>query len=303
MRPAWTPEREVSAEMARALIEEQFSTLAPARVQLAGTGWDNTAFYVNDTLIFRFPRRQIAVGCLEAETRLMPALGSRLPLPVPQHAFVARPTEAFPWLFSGYPRIPGRTACGANLDDDQRLAAAGPLGRFLAALHAIPTAEAARLGAGPDIIGRLNPARYLPRTRDRLQQLAGSVIDDTRPLVALLDSAPSAYTARADTLVHGDLYTRHLLVDDENRLAGVIDWGDTHLGDAAADLAVAHTFLPPAAHAAFRESYGPVDDAVWAIARLRGLWHTIAVLAFAVDVGDADLVRESRRALQHLAAA
>ena len=78
-----------------------------------------------------------------------------------------------------------------------------------------------------------------------------------------------------------DLYARHLLVDDDGGLASVIDWGDVHLGDRAVDLAIAHTFLPPVVHEAFRNAYGPVDDTTWSIARLRALWHTLTVL----DVG------------------
>jgi aminoglycoside phosphotransferase (APT) family kinase protein len=302
MAQAWSAECVVSAELARSLIEAQFPDLAPARVEPVGAGWDNTAFRVNGAHVFRFPRRRFAVPFLEAETRVMPALAPRLPLPVPAPAFIGRPTDAYPWPFTGYPLIPGRTACAADLDHGQRVAAAAPLGRFLAALHGVPAAAAARAGAGPDPIARLDLARYLPRAREALDQLAyRGVVGDARPFTAILDAAPAAYAARADTLVHGDLYVRHLLVDQQNRLAGVIDWGDVHLGDPAADLMVAHTFLPAAAHAAFRQAYGPVAEGTWRAARLRGLWHTLFVLAYGNDTGDADLVREGQRALRHLA--
>ena len=40
----------------------------------------------------------------------------------------------------------------------------------------------------------------------------------------------------APVFVHGDLYSRHLLVDDAGRPCGVIDWGDCHVGDPAVDL-------------------------------------------------------------------
>jgi len=70
-QPAWTAEEEVSAELAARLIEAQFPALAPARVALLGVGWDNTAYRVNDALVFRFPRREIAVPLLETECRLL----------------------------------------------------------------------------------------------------------------------------------------------------------------------------------------------------------------------------------------
>ena len=42
----------------------------------------------------------------------------------------------------------------------------------------------------------------------------------------------------------GDLYVRHLLLNELCELTGVIDWGDVHLGDPAVDLMIAYSFLP-----------------------------------------------------------
>jgi aminoglycoside phosphotransferase (APT) family kinase protein len=80
----------------------------------------------------------------------------------------------------------------------------------------------------------------------------------------------------------------------------VIDWGDIHLGDPAGDLAIAPGFLPPTAHAPFRQAYGLVDADTWQVARLRALWHSLTVLVYGDEVGDADLVREGHVALGYL---
>lgn len=45
-------------------------------------------------------------------------------------------------------------------------------------------------------------------------------------------------------MVHGDFYFRNFLICNNLRLAGVIDFGDMHLGHRAVDLAVAYTFVP-----------------------------------------------------------
>jgi aminoglycoside phosphotransferase (APT) family kinase protein len=302
MSHAWSAELVVSSALAQSLIETQFPQLVPVKAESIGAGFDNTAFCVNSAHIFRFPRRHFAVQFLGAETRLMPVLSPRLPLPVPRPMFVGHLTDAYPWPFAGYQMLPGRTACSATLDDDQRAAMARPLARFFAALHAIPVADVTRYGAGPDTIARLDLVRRVPRARENLAQLAERrLVEDVDPFMTILDSAPANYAPATDTLVHGDLYARHLLIDVDGRLAGVIDWGDVHLGDRAVDLAIAHTFLPPMAREAFRNAYGPVDDLTWSIARLRALWHTLTVLAYASDVGDADLMREGQVALRHLA--
>ena len=150
MSESWSAEFVVSADLARSLIEAQFPAFAPARVELLGAGWDNTVFRVNKTHVFRFPRRELAVGGLLAETRVLPAIAARLPLAVPQPRFVGHSADGYPWPFAGYAMLPGRTAAAAALNDEQRAAAVPVLAQFLVVLHGIPAAEAAAYGAGPD---------------------------------------------------------------------------------------------------------------------------------------------------------
>jgi aminoglycoside phosphotransferase (APT) family kinase protein len=304
MDRVWSAEFVVGADLARSLIEAQFPTLAPASVVPTGVGWDNTAFLVNDAFVFRFPRRGIAAPLIEAEARLLPAVAPGLPLAVPRPGFIGRPTEAYPYPFAGHVLVPGRTACAAALGDGPRSAFARPLGAFLAALHAFPAADAARCGAGHDTIRRLDLGYRLPKAREALETLSRRrLVRDARPFEAILDAAPGDFTSRSDVLVHGDLYARHLLVDDDGRPSGVIDWGDIHLGDPAVDLAIAHSFLPPTAHAPFRQAYGLVDADTWQVARLRALWHSMTVLVYGDEVGDAALVREGHVALGYLSRA
>jgi aminoglycoside phosphotransferase (APT) family kinase protein len=305
MSQPWAAERVVTADLAGALIETQFPALAPVRVETFGAGWDNTAYLVNGGYVFRFPRREFVVPFLASETRLLPVLAPLLPLPVPRPIFVGQPTKEFPWLFAGYTLLPGRTACGAALNETERVTIAEELGSFLAVLHSAPVGDAARNhGAGPDPINRLNPTLAIPKARALLNALAGrGLIDNAKQLSAIIDASAPGYVPRTDTLVHGDLYARHLLVDGQNRLAGVIDWGDVHLGDPALDLTIALTYLPPAARAMFVRAYGPVTEETWRVARFRGLRHTLHVLDYAHSVADADLMRESRLALRHMALA
>ena len=259
--PPWTAERTVSRDLARDLIEDQFPELAPARVESPSEGWDNVAYQVNATWVFRFPRRTIAVDLLRTEVTVLPMIAPRLPLPVPVPLFVGEPEERFPWPFAGYRRLAGRTACRADLDDEQRSRAAEPLARFLRALHSIPAEEAARAGAGPDTLARMDVQLRRGMLTDRLDTLrAKGLIDDVRPWREIAEAMPAGLPPGGPALVHGDLYARHILVDDECVPCGVIDWGDVHLGEPALDLSIAHGFLPPAARGAFREAYGPIDD-------------------------------------------
>jgi len=301
MQRPWTAEIEVSADLAQALIESQFAELAPIHIEPLGVGWDNTAYRVNGEYVFRFPRRQIAIELILTETRLLPLAAPRLPLPVPLPEFVGQPTEHYPWPFSGYRMLAGRTACAAGLDERQRTAAAEPLARFLAALHAIDADEAAARGAGPDNFGRLVAQRRVPLLQERLQHLAqAGLIGEPQVWLAILAAAPSGPRGARPVLVHGDLYVRHLLVDQRGRLSGVIDWGDLHLNSPALDLAIAHTFLPASAHEQFRRAYGLIDEETWRLARFRALDEAITLVTFGHETGDADLLREGQWAFAQL---
>jgi aminoglycoside phosphotransferase (APT) family kinase protein len=299
--PPWTAEWIVDAETARRVLEAQFPSLAPVTLAPFGVGWDNTAYLVNRSIVVRFPRRAIALPLLETEAKLLPRLGPRLPLPIPTPSLWGRASDELPGPFLGYPMLPGRTACRAALDDGARVRLAAALGGFLRALHAIPVNEAIAWGAGPDTIGRADVALRAPRARAALARLSDAELPAARhQIAAVIDEAAAAPVAARRALLHGDLYARHLLVDGDARLCGVIDWGDVHVGHPGVDLAIACGFLPPAARDAFVEGYGehPTAD-TWRLARLRAVYHGFAVLDYGRASGDSDLAREGAVAVRN----
>ncbi len=307
MNHPWSPDHAVSEAQARALIEAQFPALVPVGATPFGAGWDNTVFLVNEIYVFRFPRREIAVACMEAEIRVLPGLVGRLPLAIPVPTFVGQPQDTFPWPFAGYRLIEGRIVPSVRLDETQRDAAAEPLARFLAALHAITAQQAAQLGAEPDTIGRLDLHKRVPRAREHLEKVSHlGLVDESASLETVLDEtvhwleAHRASSPVAPSLVHGDFDSRHLLVDGQGEPCGVIDWGDVHVGDPAVDLAIAHSFLPPSARETFRSAYGPIDDRTWRLAGFRALYQALLLIIYSHDIGDDDVLRESLRALRYV---
>src|SRR5262249_6861796 len=152
------------------------------------------------------------------------------------------------------------------------------------ALHSMPSDAARMHGAPEDTLQRLDTNRRRTRTDERLHYLVREGhIKDRTPIDALLDALPVIENPKSDAVVHGDLHSSQMLVDETNALSGVIDWGDVHVGDPAVDFAGVHAVLPKAAHQKFLEAYGPVDPTTWAAAKGRALWHTIAVFAQAAD--------------------
>lgn len=291
MTRAWSPEQVVPPALARELIAGQFPELGGLPVEPLGVGWDNTAYLVGGRLVFRFPRRAVAVELIGVEARVLPRIAPRLPLAVPLPRWLGRPDRGYPWPFSGYERLPGRAAGDAGLDAVRRQRAAPHLGRFLAALHGV---DREGLDLPGDAIARADMTGRTAGMLERVEALAAAaLVPDPDGLRRLVRELPAKPPPSAPRLCHGDLYARHLLVDGAGLPSGVIDWGDVHAGHPAVDLAIAHGFLPPEARPAFLEAYGPVDAGAWAFARLRALWYATVLMLYAHEVGDAPLLREA----------
>ncbi len=301
MQEPWKPEQLVSESQALELIQEQFPELNATHISFLGAGWDNTAYLVENKWIFRFPRRQISVPLLEAEVAILPLLAQKLPLPIPTPIYIGKASQSFLWPFAGYCIVPGITACSANLSEEERTALAIPIANFLKELHAIPSSILSGVLIHGDNLGRINPRSIIERvTRvfDDLENLG--LLENRDILEAILKEGSDLPTPKLSNLVHGDFYARHLLLDNNHQLAGIIDWGDIHIGNAAIDLAIAHCFLPREAHAAFKQAYGPISDQTWQLAKLRAIYSSAYITLFGHQKPEPDLLREGLRALRQI---
>ena len=299
MEQPWNAEFDVDTGLARSLIRACFPEIAADTVEPLGAGWDNSAFLVDRRVVVRFPRKASAAGLIATEMRTLGALAPHLPLAVPEPILQASMGPGFPWPFAGYALLPGRTACGAALSDEARRALAPALGRFLRRLHDV---DPSGLSLPPDTLRRLSLDRRRDELGDRLGVLeARSVIDGASPWLDAFDGlGPDVPPIEGDAVVHGDLYARHLLVDDAGVPTGVIDWGDLHRGAPAVDLMVMFALLPARARDAFLDAYGPVHERDLRLARRRALLHAATFTWFGVEADDIDLVTEGRRALRHV---
>lgn len=300
----WKPERRVPPGLARKLLENQFPELTPLKLVSLGKGWDNAAYFVNETWVFRFPQRKSAVKLIVTESRVLPRIAAQLPLPIPVPELIGTPSDDYPWPFAGHRYLWGRTACVAEASAACRLRSAPELGGFLRTLHGIPTDTATARHAERDGLGRLDPKGKGDGVMERLSALKGKgFVDDLAPWAAIVERACSVELQPKECLVHGDLYARHLLLNESEELSGVIDWGDVHRGHPAVDLAIAWSFLPADARPAFRRAYGPIDESGWIMARYRALHTASHLILYGLDTSDQSLVTEGRKALEHISSA
>lgn len=299
MTHQWTAEEVLEAPLALELIREQFPGLGLSKIRLLGAGWDNTAFIVDEDLIFRFPRREISVSLLETEWSLLPKLALRLPLPIPNPKWRGSPTSRFPWPFIGYQMLTGCTACYANLSEEERGRLAEPIANFLVNLHATPPSIVSECQIAGDNHSRIDWKILIPTIIKNIEDLSLlNLLENRTKLELLIESLYDLRPPMNSVVVHGDFYVRHILINESHNLVGVIDWGDIHVGDPAIDLAIAHSFLPKIAHANFRKAYGVISEETWSLALLRAIHSSILLILYGHHSKDPVILREGLRTLK-----
>jgi aminoglycoside phosphotransferase (APT) family kinase protein len=296
MANSWDPERVVSMEAARELIERQFPELAPATISPLGEGYDNTVYLVNARYVFRFPRRQIAVDLLCAEGRLLPKLANRLPLPISIPLFFGAPNDLYPWPFLGYELVRGKLP--VILTHEERTCSAADWARFLRALHDFPAEEAAALGVPDDVLGRLDIGKRKMALLERVDQMETlNLYASAGKLRRYVEKTSPIPLSEKRCLVHGDLHTRNIVIDQRHKVSGVIDWGDVHIGDPAVDLSIVYSFLPSSARAKFFSIYGEVSGATKALAKWKAVFTTVSLLIYGHDQRNPDIVEGCKQSL------
>jgi aminoglycoside phosphotransferase (APT) family kinase protein len=113
------------------------------------------------------------------------------------------------------------------------------------------------------------------QTRATLGDVDGTV--DTRGALAVWEAALTARHEAPPVWAHGDVTGANLLVRD-GRLAGVLDFGCSAVGDPACDLTIAWTFFAGESRVRFKGSV-PVEESAWARARGWALWKALLHLA------------------------
>ena len=259
--------------------------LAADDVRIVAAGWDNTVVLVDDDWVFRFPRREIALPGIDREIALLPRLAPQLslPIPVPEHVGVYGEP---PWRFWGARHLPGTEL---KVADQVGIEVGRSLGRFVAELHALP----AHSSLPVDPFGRADAVSRAVRARDVLADLRAHQLDglDDPAVEQVLAAGAAAGPPPGETVLsHGDLYSRHVLVDEHGATAAIIDWGDLCKAPRSVDLSIAYSALTGPSRESFFAEYGPIDDDTELRARVMAIFSTASVAAYAHELDDDNLL-------------
>lgn len=284
----WEPDIELSLDRAHAIIGTRFPAYSHKTPRKLGEGWDNLCFVYPDGMVFRMPTRAPGAALVGTETAVLPVLNASLPLPVPAVEFIGEPGEDYPYSFFGYRQLPGQTADRCAWTDAERTANVETLAHFLSALHSLPVNQTPFAELPDDRLFRKDPATQVQRIERRLEELSEHDLPVNPGQLRgwAKERADSAKPSPRLAVVHGDLYPRHLLVEN-GHVTGVIDWGDVHRGHPAIDLSLAYTFVPVKDRARFFELYGlTITEDDDRLAQLRAAMYGTALLAYGLDVRD-----------------
>lgn len=302
----WEPERAISLDEALRLVRSQFPDLGFLQARILAAGWDNTVVQLDDEWVFRFPRRSIALPGIEREISWLPWISEQVELPVPVPTFIGD--------YDGWPFWGGRLLVGRELAHSpgvDRVPVAAVVGRFLAALHATELPAAGTYEMLPvDPFGRADSASRAGKAREVLAELIDlGLWEDDWATNAILDAGSRLGPVTGEpVLSHGDLYSRHILVeqslveqslvDTAGHVSGIIDWGDLCMAVPAVDLAIAYSGFTGAARAALSQAYGPVDDETELRARTFAIFSAASVAHYAHDMQDDVLLAEALAGLE-----
>lgn len=224
-------------------------------------GWDNHVSLVDGRWVERTPRRPDGIPRLRCEAALLPWLAPKLPLPVPVPEIVSEDP-----LTVRHAYLPGGPCPGTSP------AHGVAIGDFLRTLHAVDPDQAVRHQARDATSSHAEVVVTVERmAHDVLPLLPAEVVPAGRALLTRM-AAPPPRTS----VIHGDLGPEHIRVLDE-RVTGIIDWGDSCIGDPALDLAWTAVGSDPGFGEAVLAAYQPDDELV---ERARdwhqlGPWHEV----------------------------
>ena len=285
----------IDAALARRLIDSQFPHWSGLPiVPVEHDGWDNCSFRLGSELTVRLPSGSWYALQVEKEQRWLPLLAPQVPLPIPAPVAQGAPGCGFPFPWSVYRWLDGELATRARIADLTAFAA--DLAGFLAALGRADASGGPEPGQHNFFRG--GPlATYEQETFDALDALGGEV--PRGELERVWADAMATAWGRDPVWLHGDVATGNLLVRD-GRLAAVLDFGSSGVGDPACDTVIAWTFLSGASRNRFRAELG-VDAGTWSRGRGWALWKALITLVGHLERNSPDAAPARRDIEQVLA--
>jgi aminoglycoside 2''-phosphotransferase len=208
-----------------------------------GEGQFNDIVFINDDLIFRFPRYEENIRDFLREIEVLEKLQGHLSLPIPDPVYACSETRSVGSTFMGYKLLQGeplfRNVLNNITDESTLEVLAHQLADFLYGLHRLSTAA---LGLDLPLNDALAQSRtfysdvekyLLPLMRPEARIAVTKHFEDYFNESSLQEYEP--------VMIHGDFGGSNILFDGD-RISGIIDFSFAGLDDPARDIAAVSTY-------------------------------------------------------------
>lgn len=258
----------ININIAQRLIYEQFPEYKNLIIkEVEEQGHDNRTYRLGNDLLIRLPTDSHYALKVPKEQELLPQLGKYLSINIPTPVKMGKPSKSFPYPFSIYKWLDGKSINLLNLNTQELCVLAYDLAQFLKELQKI------NLVSGPKP-GQHNWWRgdhisiYSKNAESQIKMLSDFI--DTSKALNLLKEACATKWEKDPVWIHGDFAIGNMLAQN-NKLAGIIDFGGMAIGDPACDLVIAWTYLSDDARILFINEMD-MDDQTWLRSKAWALW-------------------------------
>jgi aminoglycoside phosphotransferase (APT) family kinase protein len=239
-----------------ALIHDNFPDLRWQDYRVNNEGWDHEVVILDNEVVFRFPNDDDYRDALRTEIDVLKLLKPLSSVAIPDYTYIPKTVA-----FAGYPMIPGEVLSKKafdSLSELDRLDIAKQLAGLLSTMHTL-------IRNGYDVSAV--PLSYVKEDQQAIKQLAaqhfGAVLsvserDTVQKILADVDALLTRQLP--EVLIHGDVYSNHLLWDSKTNVLGLIDFSDMTRGDPAIDFAELYEYGSSFVRAVYDQYTGLKDD-------------------------------------------
>lgn len=264
----------INVDLAKKLINKQFPEFNELPIRkVASMGEDNYIYHVGDRMLIRIPRHGQYAAQAMTEQKWLPLLAPHLSVQIPKPVASGTSSIEYHWNFSIYEWITGDSLNTFSVHKVDYESLTKSIGGFLKELHSIdtqngPVAAIRNFWKGGDL------SVY---TRETTNAISCLINDEDEPkALKIWEEALQSSWQKEPVWIHGDLNAENIIMEN-NKLKGIIDWGNMGIGDPACDLVITWTFLP-AKYRHFFKSLVGLDTATWQRAKGWALWKALTTL-------------------------
>ncbi|MCY4657208.1 MAG: phosphotransferase [Gammaproteobacteria bacterium] len=212
----WTPEYTIATEQLKFVLESNTSLKIESLCYL-NEGWDFFSYLANNEWVIRLPKRTEEADTLNRERELL----GKLDIPIQHPVFeiwVPRPI-GFHLPFAGYRYIEGKPLSELSCDQVDLPKLAADLGVTIHKIHSKQITKSRPI-RDPLASWFLHFAEDLVIYREYLPEAT------INGCIQLVQSYEAPDKTKNITSCHADLYSEHILVDQNHELTAIIDWAD-----------------------------------------------------------------------------